>query len=107
MPQRRTVCRSIGRNTEILHQQSDQDDGREPGEYPVGQQLVARLEDEPTEAAWPELTPNTSSAAISVRHANAQPISSPARIAGKAAGSRKYLEDVARAAQRVVAPDQS
>src|SRR5690606_21856079 len=36
----------------------------------------------------PELTPNTSSAAISVRHANAQPILSPVRMLGKAPGIR-------------------
>ena len=36
----------------------------------------------------PELTPNTSSAAISVRHANAQPTLSPVRMLGKAPGMR-------------------
>src|SRR5262249_47693700 len=36
----------------------------------------------------PELTPNTSSAAMSVRQAKAQPILSPVRIEGKAAGIR-------------------
>lgn len=36
----------------------------------------------------PLLAPNTSSAAISVRQAKAQPIFSPARIDGSAAGTR-------------------
>jgi len=35
-----------------------------------------------------ELAPNTSSAAIKVRQAKAQPILSPVRIDGKAAGTR-------------------
>ena len=35
-----------------------------------------------------EETPKTSSAAMSVRYANAQPIFAPARIAGSAAGMR-------------------
>ncbi|MNG17575.1 hypothetical protein D3C84_1015700 [compost metagenome] len=36
----------------------------------------------------PLVAPNTSSAAINVRQANAQPIFSPARIDGSAAGIR-------------------
>jgi hypothetical protein len=36
----------------------------------------------------PELTPKTSSAAISVRQAKAQPILRPVRMLGKAAGIR-------------------
>ena len=36
----------------------------------------------------PEETPKTSSAAISVRQANAQPIFSPVRMLGNAAGIR-------------------
>jgi hypothetical protein len=36
----------------------------------------------------PALTPKTSSAAIRVRQANAQPILSPVRMLGKAAGIR-------------------
>jgi hypothetical protein len=36
----------------------------------------------------PELTPKTSSAAIRVLHANAQPILSPVRMLGNAAGTR-------------------
>ena len=36
----------------------------------------------------PELTPNTSSAAINVRHANAQPTLRPVRMLGNAPGIR-------------------
>jgi hypothetical protein len=39
----------------------------------------------------PDETPNTSSAAINVRHAKAQPILRPARMLGKAAGSKILL----------------
>lgn len=38
----------------------------------------------------PELTPNTSSAAISVRQAKAQPTFRPVRIDGNAAGIRMW-----------------
>src|SRR6202040_1085645 len=38
-----------------------------------------------------ELAPNTSSAAISVRHANAQPILRPGRIDGNAAGTSSSI----------------
>src|SRR6185312_16749515 len=45
-------------------------------------------------------TPNTSSAAISVRHAKAQPIFSPVRIDGNAAGtSRNATYEIPRSPQ--------
>ena len=39
----------------------------------------------------PEETPKTSSAAINVRHANAQPTLNPVRIDGNAAGSKRLV----------------
>ena len=47
----------------------------------------------------PDETPNTSSAAINVRHANAQPILRPVRMLGNAAGNED-AEDVAQAGQK-------
>ena len=52
----------------------------------------------------PDDTPNTSSAAISVRHANAQPILSPVRMLGNAAGMR-ILPTYDRPRRPVVATD--
>jgi hypothetical protein len=73
---------------QVLHQQADQNHGRQPGKHLVGVKLVAVLEDVPSQPPLADEAPNTSSAAIKVRQANAQPIFSPARIDGSAAGIR-------------------
>lgn len=73
---------------EVLDRQSDQHHHRKAREHAVRVELVAVLEDVPAEAAMAGGGAETSSAAISVRHAKAQPILSPERIEGSAAGAR-------------------
>lgn len=68
---------------EVLDRQPDQDHSRQSRKQVIGEQLVTALEDVPPPPC-PEVLPDTGSAAMSVRQADAQPILRPDRMAGSA-----------------------